>query len=38
MTIFQTTEFQYETFTERLREFAFLNKNVTITISDEGER
>ncbi len=33
--IFTTTEFNYETLVRRLRELAFLNKGITITIEDE---
>ena len=33
--IFTTTEFSFEKLSERLREKAFLNKGVTITITDE---
>lgn len=33
--IFTTTEFSFERLSERLREKAFLNKGVTITITDE---
>jgi DNA gyrase subunit B len=34
-TIFETTEYSYETLSARLRELAFLNKNLKIHISDE---
>lgn len=33
--IFETTEFEYETLQTRLRETAFLNKNLKITLIDE---
>ena len=33
--IFETTEFHFETLSARLRELAFLNKGVMITIEDE---
>jgi DNA gyrase subunit B len=33
--IFNTTEFNYETLNRRLRELAFLNKGIKITIEDE---
>ncbi|MDX1740619.1 MAG: ATP-binding protein, partial [Rhodothermales bacterium] len=33
-TIFQTTEFRFDTLAERLRELAYLNKNVSISIED----
>ncbi len=33
--IFETTEYNYETLTKRLRELAFLNKNIRISIRDE---
>ena len=34
--IFEQMEFSYEVLSERLRELAFLNKGLTITIEDEG--
>ncbi|MGO1455978.1 MAG: DNA topoisomerase IV subunit B, partial [Lacticaseibacillus paracasei] len=34
-TIFQTTVFSYDTLAERLRESAFLLKNITINLTDE---
>jgi DNA gyrase subunit B len=33
--IFSVTEFNYDTLSERLREMAFLNKGLTITLTDE---
>jgi DNA gyrase subunit B len=36
-TIFETVEYNYETLKNRMRELAFLNKGITITISDERE-
>lgn len=33
--IFETTEYSFETLSSRLRELAFLNKNLHITITDE---
>jgi DNA gyrase subunit B len=33
--IFSVTEFNYDTLAERLREMAFLNKGLTITLTDE---
>jgi DNA gyrase subunit B len=33
--IFETTEFSFDTLSQRLRELAFLNRGVTITIEDE---
>ena len=35
--IFTTTKFMFTTLAERMRELAYLNKNVTITIEDEIE-
>jgi len=35
--IFETTEFSFDTLAQRLRELAFLNAGVTITIDDERE-
>ncbi len=35
--IFMTTEFRFDTLAERLRELAYLNRGVTITITDERE-
>jgi len=34
-TIFQATEFNYDTLAQRLREMAFLNKGLTISLTDE---
>jgi DNA gyrase subunit B len=34
-TIFDTTEFNFDTLSQRLRELSFLNKGLVITISDE---
>jgi len=36
-TIFQTTEFNFEILSARLRELAFLNKGITLTIKDMRE-
>lgn len=35
--IFKTTKFRFETITERMRELAYLNKNITIIVKDERE-
>ena len=35
--IFESTEFSFETLSQRLRELAFLNASVTITIADERD-
>ncbi|MGI9174950.1 MAG: DNA topoisomerase (ATP-hydrolyzing) subunit B [Rhodothermales bacterium] len=35
--IFKVTEFRFETLAERLREMAYLNRNVTVTIEDRRE-
>jgi len=35
--IFRTTKFNFETLSERMRELAYLNKNITIKIKDEIE-
>ena len=34
-TIFETTEYKYETLSRRLQEMAFLNKGISITLRDE---
>ncbi len=36
-TIFKTTEFRFDTLAERLRELAYLNRNVRISIEDRRE-
>lgn len=36
-TIFKTTKFKFEILSARMRELAFLNKNITISIKDEIE-
>src|SRR5436190_6413953 len=36
-TVFETTDFSFETLTQRLRELAFLNAGVTISIDDERD-
>ena len=38
--IFKTTQFKFDTLNERMRELAFLNKNITITLLDkrDGEK
>jgi len=36
-TIFKVTKFKFDILAERMRELAFLNKNITITIKDEIE-
>jgi DNA gyrase subunit B len=36
-TIFKETEYNYDTLAQRLRELAFLNKGLTITLTDERE-
>lgn len=37
-TIFITTTYNYETLSARLRELAYLNKNIRLTITDEREK
>ncbi|HEX7511349.1 MAG TPA: DNA topoisomerase (ATP-hydrolyzing) subunit B, partial [Chitinivibrionales bacterium] len=34
-TIFETTDFSFDTLSKRLRELAFLNKGITISVTDE---
>ena len=36
--IFETTEYSFDVLSQRLRELAFLNKGVLITIEDERDR
>ncbi len=36
--IFNTLEYNYDTLANRMRELAFLNKGITITLTDERER
>ena len=36
-TIFNTVKFKFDTLSERMRELAFLNRNITINIKDEIE-
>ena len=36
-TVFETTEYSFETLSQRLRELAFLNAGVTISIDDERD-
>jgi len=36
-TIFKTTKFKFDTLSERMRELAFLNRNITINIKDDIE-
>ncbi|MDX1699113.1 MAG: DNA topoisomerase (ATP-hydrolyzing) subunit B [Melioribacteraceae bacterium] len=36
-TIFKTTKFKFDILAERMRELAFLNKNITIVVKDEIE-
>jgi DNA gyrase subunit B len=36
--IFQVTEYKYETLENRIRELAFLNKRIRLTITDEREK
>lgn len=37
-TIFESVEYSYDTLSNRMREIAFLNKGITITITDEREK
>lgn len=37
-TIFETIEYNYDTLSNRMREIAFLNKGVTMTITDERQK
>jgi DNA gyrase subunit B len=36
--IFKTTKFHFDTVAERMRELAYLNKNVTMVLKDEAEK
>jgi DNA gyrase subunit B len=36
--IFESLEYNYETLTTRMRELSFLNKGITVTITDEREK
>jgi len=36
--IFESTEYNYDTLSNRMRELAFLNKGITITITDERQK
>ena len=36
--IFETTEYSFETLSRRFQEMAFLNKGLTITLTDERDR